>query len=149
MTSGKFNYPSRGVPAPVPTKSQLKLRAHYRSMARWTLQGWLTMFYLGAGYAKLNESPELLGVLLIWPSHVDPFVVRALGGLELFMALGFILTLSPAVPARLILRWALTISMLESLVFLLLHAIERDISHALVNVLLFTGSAIVFRVRKV
>lgn len=35
--------------------SQARLRRHQTNLALWTLQGWLAMFYIGAGYAKLTE----------------------------------------------------------------------------------------------
>ena len=65
-----------------------RLKAFYLHMALWTLQAWLAMFFAGAAYAKLTQSQEILGHLLGWSAGVDLAVVRALGTIELFLALG-------------------------------------------------------------
>ncbi|MDP3406197.1 MAG: DoxX family protein [Brevundimonas sp.] len=147
MTPTRFDDPSRGA-AQQPNRARIKQQAHYRKLTRWTLQGWLTMFYLAAGYAKLTEPTELLGLLLTWPDAVDPLFVRALGGLELLMALGLVLALAPRVPARAILNRVLAFSFLESLAFFLFHAVERDFGHMLVNAVLVALSVIVFRTQE-
>lgn len=69
-------------------------RASYRNLALWTLQGWLAMFFLAAGYAKLTEPMDMLVILLSWPAHVTPEMVRALGAAEVLLAVS---VLSPLV----------------------------------------------------
>ena len=32
-----------------------RLNASYRNLTLWTLQGWLAMFFVAAGYAKLSD----------------------------------------------------------------------------------------------
>lgn len=39
-------------------------RAAYKNIALWTLQGWLAMFFIAAGYAKLTESMTNLITLM-------------------------------------------------------------------------------------
>ena len=37
------------------TPARSRLAASYRNLTLWTLQGWLAMFFIAAGYAKLSE----------------------------------------------------------------------------------------------
>lgn len=66
-------------------------------MALWTLQAWLAMFFTGAAYAKLTQSQEMLGHLLGWSQGADLTLVRAVGMIELSLALG---VLAPLVAWR-------------------------------------------------
>ena len=50
---------------PVP---QGRSRAAYRNIALWTLQGWIAMFFIAAGYAKLTEPMTNLINLMGWPA---------------------------------------------------------------------------------
>ena len=51
------------LPAP-----QARSRAAYRNIALWTLQGWIAMFFIAAGYAKLTEPMSNLIALMGWPA---------------------------------------------------------------------------------
>lgn len=62
----------------------------------WVLHGWMAMFFLGAAYAKLTEPIALLSVLMEWPAATTPQVVRAVGWIELGLAL---LQLAPCLSA--------------------------------------------------
>lgn len=73
-----------------PSAARLRLRAFHRHLALWTLQAWLAMFFVGAGYAKLTSPSDLLVILLGWPEGVDPAFVRAMGAVELSLALGIV-----------------------------------------------------------
>lgn len=48
------------------------------------------MFFIGAAYAKLTSPPDLLIVLLGWPEGVDLTFVRAMGAVELSLAIGIV-----------------------------------------------------------
>lgn len=93
--AGRLSDPS-GVSRDV-SPAQRRLRAFYFHMALWTLQAWLAMFFVGAAYAKLTQSPEMLTHLLGWSEGVDPGLVRAVGGAELVLAVG---VLAPLVTWR-------------------------------------------------
>ncbi|WP_299177370.1 DoxX family protein [uncultured Brevundimonas sp.] len=80
-----------------PTPAAHRLRAFYLHMALWTVQAWLAMFFVGAAYAKLTQPQELLGLLLGWSQGVDHDIVRAVGMIELALALG---VLAPLVAWR-------------------------------------------------
>lgn len=63
-------------------------RAAYKNIALWTLQGWLAMFFIAAGYAKLTESMTNLITLMGWPAVAPENMVRGLGVVEIVLALG-------------------------------------------------------------
>ena len=62
----------------------------------WILHGWMAMFFLAAAYAKLSEPIALLSILMEWPAATTPQVVRAVGWIELGLAL---LQLAPCLSA--------------------------------------------------
>ena len=69
-------------------------RAAYKNIALWTLQGWLAMFFIAAGYAKLTEPMGNLISLMHWPAMASDGFVRGLGGLEVALALGLLAPLA-------------------------------------------------------
>lgn len=81
-----------------PSAAQLRLRAFQRHLALWTLQVWLCMVFVGAGYAKLTSPSDLLVILLGWPEGVDLTFVRAMGAAELSLAIGIV---APLLTSRL------------------------------------------------
>jgi hypothetical protein len=58
----------------------------------------LAMFFVGAGYAKLTETPDLLGYLIGWTTIVSPETVRRAGWFEIAVAGGM---LAPLISWRL------------------------------------------------
>lgn len=48
------------------------------------------MFFIGAAYAKLTSPSDLLVILLGWPEGVDLAMVRAIGAVELSLAIGIV-----------------------------------------------------------
>ncbi|MGH7018911.1 MAG: DoxX family protein [Brevundimonas sp.] len=73
-------------------------RNAWRNPLLWMLQGWLAMFYLAAGYAKLTEPSHLLELLLTWPAWVRREFVVGIGLAETGLAIG---VLAPALSWRL------------------------------------------------
>ena len=71
-----------------------RLNASYRNLTLWTLQGWLAMFFIAAGYAKLSEPMTNLVELMKWPALVAEDMVRGLGVAEIVLA---VLVLAPLV----------------------------------------------------
>ena len=67
----------------LPVSSPLaRSRAAYKNIALWTLQGWLAMFFIAAGYAKLTESMTNLITLMGWPAVAPE---KAAGLVPLFL----------------------------------------------------------------
>ncbi|MBW8304028.1 MAG: DoxX family protein, partial [Brevundimonas sp.] len=71
-----------------------RLVASYRNLTLWTLQGWIAMFFIAAGYAKLSEPMSNLVDLMKWPALVSDNLVRGLGVAEIVLA---VLILAPLV----------------------------------------------------
>ena len=68
--------------------ARARLDANARNLALWTLQGWLAMFFIAAGYAKLTEPMTNLINLMGWPAVAPENMVRGLGVVEIVLALG-------------------------------------------------------------
>jgi hypothetical protein len=110
--------------------------ATYRNLALWTLQGWIAMFFIAAGYAKITEPMDNLVALMNWPALVSPAFVRGLGIAEIVLALGVLAPLASWKIGRPILMVAAAgLAVLEA-VMLGVHAFGADIGLALVNVFL-------------
>jgi len=108
----------------------------FANLALWTLQGWIAMFFVAAGYAKLTEPMDNLALLLRWPEQVSINLVRGVGVVEIILALGVLMPLF----SWKIGRWPLLVSAIglvamES-VMLGVHIVGADISLALTNALL-------------
>ena len=110
-------------------------RAAYRNIALWTLQGWIAMFFIAAGYAKLTEPMNLIN-LMGWPAVAPENMVRGLGVVEMVLALG---VLSPLISWRvgrpLLLTAATGLIVMEA-TMLAVHAVNQDIGLAAVNAIL-------------
>ncbi|MCV0414487.1 MAG: doxX family protein [Brevundimonas sp.] len=111
-------------------------RAAYKNIALWTLQGWLAMFFIAAGYAKLTESMTNLITLMGWPAVAPENMVRGLGVVEIVLALG---VLTPLISWRafrpVLLTSTVGLIILEA-VMLAVHALSQDIGLAVVNAVL-------------
>jgi hypothetical protein len=111
-------------------------RAAYKNITLWTLQGWLAMFFIAAGYAKLTESMTNLITLMGWPAVAPENMVRGLGVVEIVLALG---VLTPLISWRafrpVLLTSAVGLIILET-VMLTIHALSQDIGLAVVNAIL-------------
>jgi hypothetical protein len=75
------------MPCQTLTPARSRLNASYRNLTLWTLQGWIAMFFIAAGYAKLSEPMDNLVDLMRWPALVPPDLVRGLGIAEILLAL--------------------------------------------------------------
>ena len=110
--------------------------ATYRNLALWTLQGWIAMFFIAAGYAKITESMDNLIVLMNWPALVSESFVRGVGIAEVVLALGVLAPLASWKIGRPILMVAAAGLIALETIMLGVHALGGDISLALVNVFL-------------
>ncbi len=122
--------------APAPRTARARQSRDFANLALWTLQGWIAMFFVAAGYAKLTEPMDNLTLLLHWPEHVGINLVRGVGIVEIVLALGMLMPLFSWKVGR----WPLLVSaaglaILET-VMLGVHVVEADIALAVTNVLL-------------
>jgi hypothetical protein len=88
----------------------------------WTLHGWLAMFFLAAGYAKLTEDLTLLTLLMGWPERAGLGVVRTVGWIEV----GLAMTLIAALTAE---RWG-RIAAVGAAALLTLNTVALAVWHA-------------------
>lgn len=123
-------------------------RADYLNLALWTFQGWIAMFFIAAGYAKLTESMTNLTVLMTWPALASETFVRGLGVAELVLA---VMVLTPLISWRfgrpLLLTATAGLLVLE-VAALAFHAIDLDVGLALTNVFLIAITAPVLWLRR-
>lgn len=133
------------------TPARSRLAASYRNLTLWTLQGWLAMFFIAAGYAKLSEPMTNLIELMKWPALVAENMVRGLGVAEIVLA---VLVLAPLVSWKhgrpLLVMAAGGLLALET-VMLGLHAVGLEGGLALTNLVLIAMTAPVlwYRAREV
>ncbi|MFZ4166533.1 DoxX family protein [Brevundimonas sp. NPDC058933] len=125
-----------------------RAKSDYLNLTLWTFQGWIAMFFVAAGYAKLTESMENLTVLMHWPAMASVNFVRGLGVVEIVLAL---MVLAPLVSWRvgrpLLLTASVGLLALQS-IMLILHAMELDIGLALTNLFLIAITAPVLWFRR-
>ena len=125
-----------------------RAKADYLNLTLWTFQGWIAMFFIAAGYAKLTESMENLTVLMHWPAMASASFVRGLGVVEIVLAL---MVLAPLVSWRfgrpLLLTASVGLLALQS-IMLILHSTELNIGLALTNLFLIAITAPVFWFRR-
>lgn len=118
------------------TTAPSRSRAAYANIALWTLQGWIAMFFIAAGYAKLTEPMTNLINLMGWPAVAPENMVRGLGVVEIVLAMG---VLSPLISWRigrpLLMTAATGLVVLES-TMLVIHALSQDVGLAVVNAIL-------------
>ena len=125
------------------TPAQIRLCSTYRNLGLWTFQGWIAMFFIAAGYAKLTEPMENLVALMSWPALVSVDLVRGIGIVEMVLALG---VLAPLVSWR-IGRPILMVAGLGLLalqtVMLGVHLTGQDLGLTVVNLILMALTATV------
>ena len=123
------------------TPARSRLAASYRNLTLWTLQGWLAMFFIAAGYAKLSEPMANLVDLMKWPALVAADMVRGLGVAEIVLA---VLVLAPLVSWKhgrpLLVMAASGLLALETIMFAV-HAAGLEAGLALTNVVLIAMTA--------
>jgi len=125
-----------------------RAKADYLNLTLWTFQGWIAMFFIAAGYAKLTESMENLTVLMHWPATASVSFVRGLGVAEIVLA---VMVLAPLVSWRfgrpLLLTASVGLLALQT-IMLILHATDLDVGLALTNLFLIAITAPVFWFRR-
>ena len=124
-----------------------RLNASYRNLTLWTLQGWLVMFFIGAGYAKLSEPMTNLVELMRWPALVSENMVRGLGVAEIILAVLIVAPLVSWKHGRPLLVMAASGLLALEVVMLGLHAFGMDVGPAVTNVILIAMTAPVLWMR--
>lgn len=125
------------------TPARARLNRSYRNLTLWTLQGWIAMFFIAAGYAKLSEPMANLVDLMKWPALVPANLVRGLGVAEIVLA---VLVLAPLVSwkqGRPMLVMAASGLLALEIVMLAIHATGMDVGPAVTNVALIAMTATV------
>ncbi len=135
------------MPAPALTP-RTRAFVSYRNLTLWTFQGWIAMFFIAAGYAKLTESIENLTVLMQWPALASPAFVRGLGVVEIILA---IMVLTPLISWRLgrplVVLAAAGLLALQA-VMLIWHALDLNVGLSLTNLFLLAITAPVLWFRR-
>ena len=125
-----------------------RAKSDYLNLTLWTFQGWIAMFFIAAGYAKLTESMENLTVLMHWPAMASVNFVRGLGVVEIVLAL---MVLAPLASWRfgrpLLLTASVGLLALQT-IMLILHATELNLGLALTNLFLIAITAPVLWFRR-
>ena len=125
-----------------------RAKSDYLNLTLWTFQGWIAMFFIAAGYAKVTESMENLTVLMHWPAMASVNFVRGLGVVEIVLAL---MVLSPLVSWRfgrpLLLTASVGLLALQT-IMLILHGMELNVGLALTNLFLIAITAPVLWFRR-
>lgn len=125
-----------------------RARADHLNIALWTFQGWIAMFFIAAGYAKITEPMENLIVLMKWPALASESFVRGLGVAEVVLAA---LVLAPLISWRvgrpLLLTAAAGLLVLEATA-LGVHALGLDIGLSVTNLFLIAITAPVLWFRR-
>lgn len=122
---------------------QARVRADYLNLALWTLQGWIAMFFIAAGYAKLTESMTNLTVLMKWPAMAAEGLVRGLGVVEIALALGLLTPLASWRVGRPILLASTAGLLALETTMAGLHLLGGDWGLATVNLILLAMTAAV------
>ncbi|WP_420479589.1 DoxX family protein [Brevundimonas sp. FT23028] len=129
------------------TPARARLNASYRNLTLWTLQGWIAMFFVAAGYAKISEPFANLINLMRWPAFAPENFVRGLGVAEMVLAA---LMLAPVLSWRhgrpLLVVAASGLLVLET-VMLAVHAFGLDAGPAVTNLILVAMTAPVLWMR--
>lgn len=125
-----------------------RAKSDYLNLTLWTFQGWIAMFFIAAGYAKLTESMENLTVLMHWPALASVSFVRGLGVVEIVLA---VMMLAPLISWRfgrpLLLTASVGLLALQS-IMLILHAMEMNLGLAMTNLFLIAITAPVLWFRR-
>lgn len=127
--------------------SRSRLHASYRNLTLWTLQGWIAMFFVAAGYAKLSEPMDNLVELMRWPALVAPNMVRGLGVAEVILAVLVLAPLASWKHGRPLLVMAASGLLALEVVMLALHATGLDVGPAVTNLVLIAMTAPVLWMR--
>jgi hypothetical protein len=124
-----------------------RLRAARRNLLLWTFQGWLAMFFVASGYAKLTEPLDHLDLLFGWTSVTPAGFARGVGLVEVAAGLALLLPVVSWRIGRGPMLGAAALLAAMALIMVIVHALRLEAGAAGVNVLLFALAATVVRGR--
>ena len=127
--------------------AQARLRQSYRNLALWTFQGWLSMFFLAAGWAKVSEPLPTLVELMSWPALVPLEMTQGLGMAEMVLALFLLAPLVSWKWGRPLLVTAAAGLLALQVVMLGVHALGGDLGPTVTNLVLIAMTAPVLWLR--
>jgi hypothetical protein len=127
--------------------SQVRLRQSYRNLTLWTLQGWLSMFFLAAGWAKATESSATLAELMSWTAGAPVEMVQGLGIAEMILAVLLLAPLASWKRGRPLMITAAAGLLTLATVMLGVHALALELVPALTNLALVAVTAPVLWMR--
>lgn len=130
-----------------PTPARSRLNASYRNLTLWTLQGWIAMFFIAAGYAKLSEPMANLIDLMKWPALMPENFVRGLGVAEIVLAVLVLAPLASWKHGRPLLVVAASGLLLLEIAMLAIHATGMNAGPAITNAILIAMTAPVLWMR--
>lgn len=111
----------------------------------WSAQILLTMFFIGAGYAKLTAPIDHLGILLGWTAGAPSYLLRVFGLVEICLGVATSLNLVFDAPAsRLPIRSAL-VGGAMAMTMAIVHLFRLEAGMVLINVVLFLSCWVVRR----
>ena len=123
------------------TPARSRLNASYRNLTLWTLQGWIAMFFIAAGYAKLSEPMANLIDLMKWPALVSENFVRGLGLAEIALAVLMLAPLASWKHGRPLLVVAASGLLISEIAMLAVHTTGMDVGPAVTNLILIAMTA--------
>ncbi|KQW82543.1 DoxX family protein [Brevundimonas sp. Root1279] len=129
------------------TPARSRLNASRRNLTLWTLQGWLAMFFVAAGYAKLSEPMTNLVELMRWPAFVADEMVRGLGLAEIILAVLILAPLASWKHGRPLLVVAAAGLLALEVAMLAIHTYGLNVGPAVTNVVLIAMTAPVLWMR--
>ena len=130
-----------------PVGPRERLRATRRNLLLWTLQGWLAMFFVASGYAKLTEPVENLALLFSWAGAMSAGFVRGVGLVEVVSGLALLAPLLSWRLGRAPLLGAAALLAAMALIMVVVHGVRFEVGAALTNLALFAFAATVVRGR--
>lgn len=119
---------------PLPRK--LRICAIWANAMLWTFQGWLAMFFMGAGYGKLTAPHSHMTLLLGWPEHVTTDTLYAVGVIELALAATMLAPLLGWAKGRTVLLIGAAGLILIEAAALVVHSLRLELGLALLNLVL-------------
>jgi hypothetical protein len=129
------------------TPARSRLNASYRNLTLWTLQGWIAMFFIAAGYAKLSEPMANLIDLMKWPALVSENFVRGFGLAEIALAVLMLAPLASWKHGRPLLVVAASGLLISEIAMLVVHATGMNVGPAVTNLILIAMTAPVLWMR--
>lgn len=134
-------------PASRPLGPRERLRATRRNLLLWTFQGWLAMFFVASGYAKLTEPVGNLALLFSWAGAMSTGFVRGVGLVEVVSGLALLAPLVSWRLGRAPLLGAAALLAAMALIMTIVHGLRLEAGAAVTNLVLFALAATLVRGR--